>query len=89
MEQNAKDYTELEIQFDPIVFSDYMPFEAREYVCIGAYDGPAESHNMHYHSTTDIPSNMNMTFLESVIKMLLSFILIESHYRDKYRLFSK
>ena len=63
MEQNAKDYTELTIEFDPIAFSDYMPFEAREYVCIGAYDGSAEPHNTHYHSSTDIPSNLNMTFL--------------------------
>jgi Zn-dependent M28 family amino/carboxypeptidase len=81
MEQNAKDYTNLDIKFDPIAFSDYMPFEARGYICIGAYDGAAEEHNPHYHSTTDTPSNLNMNFLESVIKMVLAFILIESHYR--------
>ena len=81
MEQNAKDYTNLDIKFDPIAFSDYMPFEARGYICIGAYDGSAEGHNPHYHSTTDTPSNLNMNFLESVIKMVLAFILIESHYR--------
>ena len=39
MEQYAKDYTELAVEFDPIFASDYMPFEARGYVCIGAYDG--------------------------------------------------
>jgi Zn-dependent M28 family amino/carboxypeptidase len=83
MEQNGKDYTNLDIKFDPIALSDYMPFEARGYICIGAYDGSAdpEAHNTHYHNTTDIPSNLNMNFLESVIKMVLAFILIESHYR--------
>ncbi|HEX5187086.1 MAG TPA: M28 family metallopeptidase, partial [Nitrososphaeraceae archaeon] len=80
MEQNAKDYTDLAIQFDPIAFSDYMPFEAREYVCIGAYDGSAVEHNSHYHDSSDVPSNINMTFLESVIKMVLSCILLESKY---------
>jgi aminopeptidase-like protein len=80
MEQNAIDYTDLAIQFDPIAFSDYMPFEAREYVCIGAYDGSAVDHNSHYHTNSDIPSNINMTFLESVIKMVLSFVLLESKY---------
>jgi hypothetical protein len=83
MEQNAKDYTNLDIEFDPIAFSDYMPFEAREYICIGAYDGSAEDHNPHYHSSTDVPSNLNMTFLESVVKMILSFILLESRYIEK------
>jgi archaellum biogenesis protein FlaJ (TadC family) len=30
-------YTNLSIEFDPIDASDYMPFEARGSVCIGAY----------------------------------------------------
>jgi hypothetical protein len=80
MEQMAKDYTDLDIEFDPINASDYMPFEAREYVCIGAYDGSAETHNPHYHSSTDVPSNLNLVFLTSVTKMVLSFLLTESHY---------
>jgi hypothetical protein len=83
MEQNGKDYTDLDIEFDPIALSDYMPFEAREYVCIGGYDGSAVKHNSHYHSITDVSSNLNMTFLESVIKMVLSFIILESHYRQE------
>jgi hypothetical protein len=38
-----------------------MPFEARGFICIEAYDGSAdpEVHNTHYHSTRDIPSNLN------------------------------
>lgn len=79
MEQNAKDYTDLEVEYDPIDASDYMPFEARGYVCIGAYDGSAKPNNPHYHSSTDIPSNLNLNFLTSVIKMVLAFVLKQGH----------
>lgn len=80
MEQYGKDYTELSIEFDPIYASDYMPFEARGYVCIGAYDGSAIDENPHYHTQLDIPENLNIPFLTSVTKMVLAFILLESHY---------
>jgi hypothetical protein len=80
MEQNAVDYADLKTKFDPIENSDYMPFEARGYVCIGAYDGSAVKRNIHYHSSQDISSNLNMEFLKGVNKMVLSFLLIESHY---------
>lgn len=79
MEQMANNYTDLEIEFDPIDASDYMPFEARGYVCIGAYDGSAKDSNSHYHSNTDIAANLNMNFLVSVTKMVLSTILYEGH----------
>jgi hypothetical protein len=77
MEQMAKNYTDLEIEFDPIDASDYMPFEARGYVCIGAYDGSAKTSNPHYHSSTDTPSNLDINFLVSVTKMVLATILYE------------
>ncbi|MDR4511925.1 MAG: M28 family metallopeptidase [Nitrososphaeraceae archaeon] len=78
MEQMAKIYTDLDVEFDPIDASDYMPFEARGYVCIGAYDGSAISSNPHYHSSSDIPANLNMDFLISVTKMVLATILKEA-----------
>jgi hypothetical protein len=81
MEQYAKDYTELDVEFDPIFASDYMPFEARGYVCIGAYDGSAIDENPHYHTQLDVPENLNMPFLTSVTKMVLAFALSESHYK--------
>ena len=81
MEQYAKDYTELAVEFDPIFASDYMPFEARGYVCIGAYDGFAIDENPHYHTQLDVPENLNMPFLTSVTKMVLAFALLESHYK--------
>ena len=77
MEQMAKNYTDLEIEFDPIDASDYMPFEARGYVCIGAYDGSAQTSNPHYHSSTDTPDNLNINFLVSVTKMVLATVLYE------------
>jgi Zn-dependent M28 family amino/carboxypeptidase len=77
MEQMAKNYTDLDIEFDPIYASDYMPFEARGYVCIGAYDGSAETSNPHYHSSTDTPGNLNINFLVSVTKMVLATLLYE------------
>jgi hypothetical protein len=77
MEKMAIDYTDLKVEYGPIAFSDYMPFEAREYVCIGAYDGSAVRQNHHYHSDTDVPSNLDLDFLTSVTKMTLAFALSE------------
>ncbi len=78
MKNLAETYTNLSIEFDPIDASDYMPFEARGYVCIGAYDGAAKSSNPHYHSDTDIITNLDMSFLTSVTKMTLAFVVNES-----------
>jgi Zn-dependent M28 family amino/carboxypeptidase len=83
MEQMSKIYTDLDVEFDPIDASDYMPFEARGYVCIGAYDGSAISSNPHYHSSTDIPDNLNMNFLTSVTKMVLATILQEAKIKKR------
>ena len=83
LEQMAIDYTNLNIVNQwPIDASDYMPFEARGYVCIGAYDGSAVNRNHHYHSDTDIPSNLDMDLLTSVTKMVLAFALSEGRVRE-------
>jgi hypothetical protein len=81
MEEMAIDYTNLKVEYDPIAFSDYMPFEARGYVCIGAYDGSAVQQNHHYHSETDVPSNLDLDFLTSVTKMTLAFALSEGRLK--------
>ena len=81
MEKMAIDYTNLKVEYDPIAFSDYMPFEARGYVCIGAYDGSAVEQNHHYHSETDIPSNLDLDFLTSITKMTLAFALSEGRLK--------
>jgi hypothetical protein len=77
MEQVAEDYADLKVEFDPIFASDYMPFEARGYVCIGGYDGSAIEENSHYHSSTDVMENLDMDFLTSVTKMMLAFAISE------------
>jgi len=74
----AETYTDLRIEFDPIDASDYMPFEARGYVCVGAYDGAAKPSNPHYHSDTDVITNLDMVFLTNVTKMVLAFVLSEA-----------
>jgi hypothetical protein len=83
MEEMAIDYTNLKVEYDPIAFSDYMPFEARGYVCIGAYDGSAVEQNQHYHSETDVPSNLDLDFLTSITKMTLAFALSEGRLESK------
>jgi hypothetical protein len=67
----------LKVEFDPIFASDYMPFEARGYVCIGGYDGSAIEENSQYHSSTDVMDNLDTDFLTSVTKMVLAFAISE------------
>jgi Zn-dependent M28 family amino/carboxypeptidase len=50
MAQSAADYTSLPVKLGPIYSSDYMPFEARGWVTIGAYEGQG---NPNYHNTSD------------------------------------
>ena len=86
MKQMASDYTDLEGKFGPVYASDYCPFESRGYVVIGAYDGSAEHINPHYHSSADIPANLDIEFLTSVTKMVLVTILYEVKkvFQNKY-----
>lgn len=78
MQGLANTYTNIDTLFDPIDASDYMPFEARGYVCIGAYDGSAISTNPHYHDKSDTIENLDFGFLSEVTKMVLAFILTEA-----------
>ena len=78
MQELANTYTNIDTLFDPIDASDYMPFEARGYVCIGAYDGSAISTNPHYHDGSDTIENLDFGFLSEVTKMVLAFILTEA-----------
>jgi Zn-dependent M28 family amino/carboxypeptidase len=78
MQGLANTYTSIDTLFDPIDASDYMPFEARGYVCIGAYDGSAVSANSHYHDKSDTFENLDFSFLSEVTKMVLAFVLTEA-----------
>ncbi len=74
----------LQFHLDSIYDSDYEPFEARGYVVIGVYDGSADAiKNPHYHSSSDLPENIDWSYLTSVTKLVLATVLkmdsINSH----------
>ncbi|HSF50798.1 MAG TPA: M20/M25/M40 family metallo-hydrolase, partial [Nitrososphaeraceae archaeon] len=75
MEQMAENYTDIQGEKGSVYSSDYCPFERLGYVVIGAYDRSAELDNPHYHSSSDIPANLDMEYLTSVTKMVLATIL--------------
>jgi len=68
-------YTDLQFHLDSMYDSDYEPFEAEGYVVIGAYDGSAETNNLHYHSSSDLPSFIDWNYLTSVTKLVLATVL--------------
>jgi beta-phosphoglucomutase-like phosphatase (HAD superfamily) len=71
MAQAAADYTNLDIEHTDIWNSDYMPFEAKGYACIGAYEG---GENPGYHRTTDTAETLNLNHLAEVAKMVLATV---------------
>jgi hypothetical protein len=73
MAQAALDHTALRVEHSDIWSSDYMPFEAKGYACIGAYEG---GENPHYHKTTDRPEHVDLDYVTEVAKMVLATILI-------------
>ena len=66
----------LKFYLDSIYDSDYESFEAKGYVVIGAYDGSANSlKNPHYHSSSDLPENIDWDYLTSVTRLVLATVL--------------
>ncbi|MGY1761584.1 M28 family metallopeptidase [Geodermatophilus sp. SYSU D00779] len=75
MTQAAADYTDLPIKQGPIYFSDYMPFEAKGHVVIGAYEGVG---NPHYHATSDTPDTLDYdNYLTGITRFTLATVLRE------------
>jgi len=68
-------YTDLQFQLDSMYDSDYEPFEAEGYVVVGAYDGSAETSNPRYHSSSDLPSLIDWSYLASVTKLVLATVV--------------
>lgn len=52
--------------------SDYMPFEAAGFPCVGVYDGGAGAD--FYHSERDLPAVVDMNRLGEVTRGLLAFV---------------
>lgn len=71
MAQIARDYTSLEIEHTDIWNSDYMPFEAKGYACIGVYEA---GENPGYHKTTDTLDVLDMSHLAEVTRMVLATV---------------
>ncbi len=73
MAQAAADYTSLTVEHTDIWNSDYIPFEAKGFACIGVYEA---GDNPSYHQSTDTVNNVDMLHLEEVAKMVLATILL-------------
>ncbi len=75
MAQMAADYTSMPVQLGPIYGSDYMPFEARGYVVIGAYEA---GDNPNYHQSTDTAPTVNFAYVAEATRMTLATVLKEA-----------
>ncbi|QHT65331.1 M20/M25/M40 family metallo-hydrolase [Rhodocytophaga rosea] len=73
MAQAATDYTSLEVAHTDIWNSDYIPFEAKGFACIGAYNA---TDNPFYHKVSDTIDKIDITHLAEVVKMVAATILI-------------
>lgn len=73
MAQAAADYTHLAVEHTDIWNSDYMPFEAKAYACIGVYEG---GENPGYHKTTDTAEVLDMNHLAEVAKMVVATVYL-------------
>jgi len=73
MAQAAADYTRLAVKHTDIWNSDYMPFEAKGYACIGVYEG---GENPGYHKTTDTAAVLDMNHLAEVTKMVAATVYL-------------
>jgi hypothetical protein len=73
MAQAARDYTPLQPVHADITSSDYMPFEAQGFACIGAYNA---DENPYYHRTTDVVSTLDFAHFAEVVRMVLATIAV-------------
>jgi FMN phosphatase YigB (HAD superfamily) len=73
MAQAAADYTNLAVEHTDIWNSDYMPFEAKGYACIGVYEG---GENPGYHNTTDTADVLDVHHLAEVAKMVVATVYL-------------
>ena len=75
MAQAAADYTSLSVEHANIERSDYMPFEAEGFVCIGVYNA---DENPVYHTTSDTLDKIDFSFLREQVQMVLATVLTVS-----------
>lgn len=70
----AATFTTLNTEHTDIWDSDYMPFEAQGYPCIGFYDGGVEAPE--YHSTSDVPEAVDRDRLEQATRLLVATLAV-------------
>ncbi|HYR84340.1 MAG TPA: M20/M25/M40 family metallo-hydrolase [Terriglobia bacterium] len=73
MAQAATDYTRLAVEHTDIWNSDYLPFEAKGFACIGAYNA---DENPFYHKSSDGLDNVDVGHLAEVVRMVLATIIM-------------
>ncbi len=66
----AAAHSTLAVAHTDIWDSDYMPFEAAGFACIGLYDGGVESPR--YHSSTDTAEAVDFARLEQAVRLLVA-----------------
>jgi len=76
LKQMAMNYTDLEVVFDNICNSDYMPFQSLGYVVTGLYDGGCNDPTN--HSKDDVQQKVNLNYLISSIKVVIGTIFTEA-----------
>lgn len=73
MAQAAVDYTNLTVEHSDIWNSDYLPFEAKGYACIGVYEA---GQNPAYHKTEDTAARPDMSHIAEVAKMVVATLCL-------------
>lgn len=69
MARAAADYTALEVEHTDIWSSDYMPFEAEGFACVGVYNA---YDNPFYHKSSDTPDKLDVENFSEAVKMVLA-----------------
>lgn len=73
MARAAGTHTSLRVKPGKIYDSDYMPFERRGYVCIGAFDGSTAA--PFYHTVDDTLDKVDTRFCSEVARMVIATVL--------------
>jgi hypothetical protein len=79
MKQAALAYTTMPVVHGNIYASDYMPFESRGYVCIGAFE---YGDNPNYHTVNDLPATVNTIYVRENTKMVLATLMHVARVSD-------
>lgn len=66
----AADYTRLKPKAGPLYGTDYMPFEAEGFVCLGVFDGADKK--PFYHTEEDAPDVVDPEYAAEVVRMVLA-----------------